>query len=88
MTYTLKDGSGSLFPNDKRGNDRAPAWRGDLMIDGRVYEIAGWDKQGKRGEFISLSAKPKENRPKPAIKPTVQRTEPKGIADMSDDIPF
>lgn len=84
MAYVPKDGSGSLFQNDKRGNDRAPAWRGDLMINGQLYEVAGWNKQGSRGEFISLSAKIKEDRPKTPA----QRPESKGMADMESDCPF
>ena len=36
------------------------------MIDGNVYELAGWVKQGNTGAFLSLRAKLKEgDKPKP-----------------------
>lgn len=57
-----KEGSGALFPNDKQGNANRPDWRGDVCIEGKVYELSGWAKEGRRSEFISLSAKPKQDR--------------------------
>lgn len=62
MPYESKDGSGALFANDKGSNTSRPDWRGDLMVGGVLYEVAGWVKDGRNGKFISLSAKPKEDR--------------------------
>lgn len=83
MAYEHRDGSGSLFKNDKKGNDKAPDYRGDLMIGGTLYELATWIKEGKNGKFMSLSAKPKEERQE---KPAKQ--DGGGIADLESEIPF
>jgi len=75
MAYVQKDGGGSLFKNDKQGNEKRPDYRGDLMIGGQLYEIAAWEKQGARGAFFSLSAKlkqsdgPREQMPQKASAP-------------------
>ena len=75
MAYEMKDGSGALFRNDKGDNPARPDYRGDLMIDGTVYEIAGWLKEGAKGKFLSLSVKPKEAKPE-AKKPPVDEEIP------------
>jgi len=54
MAFQLQPGSGSLFTNDKEGNEKRPDLRGDINIDGKNYRIAGWWKEGKKGQFISL----------------------------------
>jgi uncharacterized protein (DUF736 family) len=63
MAYELKDGQGSLFPNDRKEKDNHPDWRGTIKIDGKFYEISSWWKEspGKTG-FHSLAVKPKEPR--------------------------
>jgi hypothetical protein len=86
MAYEMREGSGSLFKNDKDGNEKRPDYRGDALINGEVLEISAWIKEGKKGKFMSLSFKPKEstgNSPK--------KTEPaKGgsVGEMDSDIPF
>ena len=56
MSYEHKEGFGNLFQNDKKGNDRAPDYKGTIMAGGNVYELAGWKKQGNKGTFLSISA--------------------------------
>jgi len=80
MAYEHKDGSGALFKNDKGDNPARPDYRGDLMIDGTLYEIAAWIKDGNKGKFMSLSAKPKE--------PKEQTQGGGGAGGFSDEIPF
>jgi len=46
---------GILFINDTKGNDKAPTLKGKINVNGKEYELAGWTKQGKNGEFYSLS---------------------------------
>ena len=87
MAYVPKDGSGSLFRNDKNGNDKRPDWRGDLMIGEQMYELAAWEKQGARGTFFSLSAKPKQAEgPREQRSPREQKPAARDYDD--DDIPF
>lgn len=59
MAFTLKDGQGTLFKNDKDGNEKRPDYRGELVIEGRTYELSGWIKDGTRSKWVSISAKPK-----------------------------
>lgn len=64
MAYSLKDGQGSLFKNSHKEKDSHPDMRGDCMLDGVVYEISGWSKVTQKGDrFLSLSIKPKQERP-------------------------
>lgn len=46
--------SGVLFINDKKGNDKAPDYKGKINVGGKDYDLAGWKKQGKNGTFLSL----------------------------------
>lgn len=64
MAFTLKDGQGSLFHNDKRKEgSQQPDKTGSIRIDGKEYWLSGWTKAGAKGEWVSLSATPKEDRP-------------------------
>jgi uncharacterized protein (DUF736 family) len=57
MPFELKDGQGNLFRNDRKEEDRHPDYKGQAMIDGTLYDIAAWLKEGKKGKFFSLSIK-------------------------------
>lgn len=64
MAYELNEGQGTLFRNDKKEEgSKQPDYRGDVKLDGQLMEVAGWIKEGKRGKWVSLSIKPKEDRP-------------------------
>lgn len=83
MSYTPKDGHGSLFENDKGDNLARPDYKGDAMVNGVHMEIAAWVKDGKNGKFLSLSFKPKGERqhaPEPAPEPPPR--------NPRDDLPF
>lgn len=87
MAYVLKDGQGSLFKNENRTSDNHPNARGELMIDGVLYEIAAWTKQGQRGAFQSLSVKRKEARGEPQRQ--TESSRPANFSrDLEDDVPF
>jgi hypothetical protein len=76
MAFEQKEGQGALFRNDKGDNPNRPDYKGEILIDGTLYEIAGWLKDGAKGKFLSLSAKPKEAK------------KPKPKNDLEDDIPW
>lgn len=83
-----KDGTGALFKNDKGDNQNRPDYRGDITIDGVTYELAAWIRPMKSDaskRFMSLSARPKQDRQPPAQKPPQRRQRDD---DMDDDIPF
>lgn len=94
MAYTPKEGSGSLFKNDKGDNAARPDYRGDLMVGGVLYEVAGWVKplpSDSEKRFMSLSAKVKESRTaKPSHDAAKARQLPKQGSgfDDEDSIPF
>jgi uncharacterized protein (DUF736 family) len=61
MAFELKDGQGTLFKNDKKGNEKAPDYRGEAMIDGVMHKVAGWLKDGKNGKWMSLKLEVKQD---------------------------
>jgi hypothetical protein len=73
MAYELKDNSGSLFKNDKKTEEKHPSMRGECMVNGKKMSVSAWVKEGKNGNFLSLSfqepwVKP-ENKEEPAKQP-------------------
>lgn len=82
MAYEQREGSATLFRNDKKSSDKAPDWRGEGMLNGELIEVAAWEKSGSRGMFFSLNLKPKQ-----AYVPKQE----KAISDSNEDdldIPF
>ena len=76
------DNSGILFNciDDKRkGTDRD--YRGELTINGVEYWLSGWIKEGKKGKFLGLAVKPKEDAARPVKSESA-------AADLNDSIPF
>lgn len=82
MAFELKDNSGSLFKNDKKEKDTHPNATGKCLIDGKLYYISSWTKEGNKGRFQSLSFKPVEQETKPNPN---NRTRPKGNEYMDDE---
>lgn len=60
MAYEQRDNSGSMFKNDRKEKDTHPDRTGTAMIDGVMYYVSGWIKQGAKGQFLSLAFKRKE----------------------------
>ena len=93
MAYEPKEGSGALFKSDKGDNPQRPDYRGDIMLDGVMYEISGWIKpkpSNPAEKFMSLSGKPKQARqqapaPRQAARPVAQ---PVSDADDWGQPPF
>lgn len=75
-----RDNSGVLFANDKKDNEKAPNYKGNMMVDGQEYWLSAWVKEGKNGKFLGLAVSPRDAQP-PASKPM-----PKNLEDS--DIPF
>lgn len=72
--------SGILFKNES-DNEKAPAYKGKINVDGKEYELAAWIREAKsgKGKFMSLKVQePRQKKPEPA----------KEIADMDDDVPW
>lgn len=44
MAYEQREGDIAVFQNDKKGNDKAPDWKGTALINGVKMEVAFWQK--------------------------------------------
>lgn len=92
MAFEPKEGMGSFFQNDKKGNEKAPDYRGEVMIAGNIYKLAGWKKLTAKGDpMLSLKAEVKGAAPDayqaPKKEPAkIDAKDPFG--DMEDDITF
>ena len=51
---------GTLGRNKRREKDTHPEYTGKCEIDGRMYWISAWVKEGQGEKFFSLSFKPQE----------------------------
>ncbi len=81
MEREVRNNSGVLFKSDKRDNERAPHYKGNITVDGKDYWLSAWIKDGKSGKFMGLAVSPKEAQPTP-VKAS------NSVADMESDIPF
>ncbi len=93
--------SGALFPNTRATNPKAPAWQGDIELDGDLLRalvttakagkpikirLAGWVRQTKSGDdFISITGSLPMERQAEAPRPQPQKA---ASIDLDDDIPF
>ena len=93
---------GVLFKNDRKEKDTHPDYTGNIDVDGVEYWLSAWIKEGRKGKFMSLSIKLKEDasavkrrdeapaRPpqRPASPPQNHRAAGGGFDDMDTDVPF
>ncbi len=48
--------SGVLFKNDKKGNDKAPDYKGKINVAGVEKQLAAWIKKSQKGVvYMSLA---------------------------------
>ena len=83
MAFEMKPNTFTLFDNDKKGNDKAPDYRGKGLFNGEEVRIAVWKRTGKTGvEYLSGTIEKNE---KPAEAPK----EEKPIEEeLGDALPF
>lgn len=72
---------GSLFKNDKDGNEARPDYTGTCQIGGVEYRMAAWLKEAASGKkYMSFKFDPKEGGTAPAKRVAA--------APVDQDIPF
>lgn len=49
MAYEIKDNTFSLFENDKKGNDKAPDYKGKGKVSGVEVKVAVWKRTSQSG---------------------------------------
>ena len=69
--------SGVLFKNQSE-NEKAPAYKGKINVDGKDYELAAWIREGKSGKFMSLKVQ----------EPRQKQAPQKDFDDMEGDVPW
>ena len=83
MAYEMKEKTFSLFENDKKGNEKAPDWRGKGLINGEEVKVAVWKRKSASGiEYLSGVIEAFE---KPAEAPKEEKPIEEATAD---EIPF
>jgi hypothetical protein len=100
MTQYDNNNRGVLFENDRKSQDSQPDMKGTLNVNGVDHWFSAWWKQGKNGQFLSLSlGQPKEqqqqqrpqgNRPPSRGQPPGQQrgAPPRGGHNDPDDAPW
>jgi hypothetical protein len=92
--YEMKDGTGSLFKNERKEKDTHADYRGECLVDGVAYYMDAWLKTAESGrKWMSFSFKPKEKQP--GLTPpqrdkaeTWKAGAPGFRGDVDSDIPF
>ena len=86
MAYEHKPGSFALFKNDKKGNEKAPDYRGmGKDLEGSDIEVAAWIREGGKGKFMSCTFKLKRERPQA---PRREAAPKDGGMDVDNEIPW
>ncbi len=78
--FKWNDGSGGLFKNKKLKNSQ-PDMKGECTINGTVYEIAGWYRDGARGQYVGLKIQVKRDRAE-------QKADVPKVEKNDDGLPF
>jgi uncharacterized protein (DUF736 family) len=84
MAYEIREGQGSLWPNEDRRSDNAPNATGKFMINGELFKIAAWTRETRDGDkrYMSLRIEPDSGGNGRSSAPSARRDEP------DDDLPF
>lgn len=75
---TTRELSGIISKNNRKEQPTHADYRGDCLIDGVLYWINGWRKEGSTGPFLSLAFKRKDG------DAAAERRAPQRVADDSD----
>ena len=77
-----KVNSGAIFKNDKKTAENQPDYRGKINVDGKMWEISLWVKEGQQaGKYFSASIKEPWVKPEESV-PTAKIT---SVTEDEDD---
>ena len=93
MTEYDNNMRGVLFKNNDKQNDKSPDYKGQAEVDGQEFWLSAWIKEGKKCKFMSLSFKPKEEKPKSPKpkqenKPATAEEFENSVTGGGDELPF
>lgn len=81
-----RDMTGALFANDRREKETHPNYKGSITINGQEYWLDAWIKDGAKGKWMSMSAKPKKLPADQTRQPAFEDS--KADDGFTDQIPF
>lgn len=82
--FEMRNGQGSIFKNDKKGNEKAPDYSGKAMIHDKEVKIALWVKEGAKGKFFSVKIEDANTQQSGGG----NRARPAANEDDGSDLPF
>lgn len=53
MAFMPKEGSGSLFKNNRKTTETHPDLTGTIMLNGKEHWLSAWKKKEKMGRFTA-----------------------------------
>ena len=86
MAYTPKEGSGSLFKNDRKTTENHPDYTGSIMVQGKLHFLSAWVKEGTKGKFFSVSIG--KEKLQQGFKEAGADELPKSESFIDDSVPF
>lgn len=84
--FEHKKNTGSLFKKKDTWKDSAPDWKGEINVEGKIYELSLWTKTGNKGEYFSAQIQPP--REYSLVDPINTDPVPEPGIVPQDDLPF
>lgn len=84
MAYEPRDLTGQLFKNGRKEKDTHADYQGSILINGQDFWLSAWIKKGAKGTFMSLSAKPRQERAQEIVR---EQAAPH-YGDDESEVPF
>ena len=79
---------GVLFPNDKKGNEKRPDFKGSIDIEGVEYKLSSWVRISAKGEKFHAIKADRKAAPPLAAQMNAQARQASRPEPEDDDIGF